>query len=314
MAKSPSKASSKFLPSSGRLSKRAEFTRHSLKSSHFQLPVPLARHSRCGQDPNWKEIKFEYQTRRTDKKCFRMHVLDKKKRLKRKYFESQTKEADFEQNPDSKILLKQPNCSSKKATRKKPVKQKIGIFERTQLVFPQNRKYSQEKLECKKEPFEENKEIQPKFGECAKNEFNMQNESNSIKIESARKTSPKIKPANENQLECENTNYEIGQKTKSLPKKIGNTKENQNQRKTSLNQNFSAIKGFPASKETNTNKTMKPEFDNLTVNTCNTIREMSQLQIEDEASQHKCRLVKLSKLQKYFVAYNGNFCLKFQKI
>lgn len=225
---------------------------------------------------------------------------------------SQAKEGLCQNKFDGQNVQKASVCPLNKSGKDKSDKPKIGIFERTRAVFPENRGLARAKGESKMAKPVDNAPTQNKLEKCRLDKAgDKTNESTSIKIESAKKASPKQTPENKGSLDYENNENEMRPEGKFARKRQERLKNESSLRKTSLERSVHLVQGFAESKKNVGKGKNQKELDSMTVHTCNTVREMSQLQIEEESPQRKYRLVKLSKLQKHFVAYNGNYWLKF---
>lgn len=315
MAKSPSKALSKIQATSGRLTARARRTRESLKFTRFQLPVSLAREVPGRANAAWKQMKFPCTRESSGKKCPKIEVSRLEKCVKPRLVRPLLRKKILRKFAHSNLRFADANCELASEKEEFPRKNKIGIFERLRKTFPENRRSPKSgEFSRRENSIKSNgKHFKAAEERINKNKY-AERDVCGIKMESARKQTPEAKAKQSAQLNYEIPSANSREKGNSALKKAEATRRLEQLRKTSLETRGVLAPAPEILKRNGNARFPKKEADNMTVNTCNTMQEITPFQVEGALAKQKRRLVRLSKMQKHFLAYEGNFRLKFQEI
>ena len=293
MAKSPFKAFSTFNNTSGRLTKRSGMSRVSLKNGHLQLPVTLSHGSNGLQSRNQMNFRHNDKGKADISNTKKELIYKLKNEIKSKYFKKELKN-DYLNN-FMKVNLYNSNSSKSKIPKSKNVK--LGIFERKKCQYRHNHKLIHNKFKQKYNSLKSSKitNKQKDNGKLNVNKINPRNQKNEATF--SHNKNP-ISNYTLNNLDSRNGKNEI-KKNEICSKniyKVCNTKSD------------NLIK-YP--KIISNEKKLK-DIDTITVNTCNTLQEVSNFKIQEELPNRKYRNIKLSHIQKHLQIYSGKYLLYFR--
>jgi hypothetical protein len=308
MAKSPFNALSKINNTSGRLNKRLGLSRISLKYGHSQLPVSVCKrtyelhsqdrmnqtHSKGQQKELTNLRKEEIKKKKYDLKC-KYFAKDSETEYLSKYIKTDL------QNAHSDLGSNSIKNDFKRA--------KIGIFERKDTQFKHNKGVVNKSTKSKNKNKERkllmnSTQMSPEKQTCQSKEIHhLENQicsienSGNIKSSNNPNTTLVFNLANNSDIRCQQNPFN---KNENYIKMNNKSKSN--------NLHHLAVHSQEGCDE----KKLK-EIECMTVNTCNTLKEVSHLKIQEELPNRKYRKIILPKLQKHLQIYNGNllyFCEK----
>jgi len=297
MAKSPFKALSKFNNTSGRLTKRSGMSRVSLKNGHLQLPVTLSHGSNGLQSHNQMNFRYNDKGKADISNTKKELIYKLKNEIKSKYFKKELKNDCL--NNFMKVNLYNSNSSNSnsfnsKITKSKKVK--LGIYERKRCQYMHNHKLvlnkSKQKYNLLKSSKITNK--QKDTGKLNVNKINPKNQKNEATQSHSKNP---ISNYTLNNLDSRDRQNDFKK----------NEICSQNINKVCITKSDNLIK-YP--KRVSNEKKLK-DIDTITVNTCNTLQEVSNFKIQEELPNRKYRNIKLSHLQKHLQIYSGKYILFF---
>ena len=307
MAKSPMKPYTKYSLASNRFRKKPTLSRISLKNRCFVLPVKNSLSSLALARK--RNAPFSKIDLRSDPE-FKSQYEEKLKIMAKL---NQLKIHKNAEKRDLKGLL--ANLPKKKRTnhQAKGKDSQIGIFEREHVSYSQVNNILSKKKSCKNQKKKLEKKGLGKEPALRNNRgVDLVKKHSPLKIEenSAKKKLTNVKKArllkNKNlppSLHHDHIRH-CGQKAKLIFK--NETFSNRDSRHKHISKRDQKVLT-----ENTLYGNKKKDLDAMTVNTCNTLTgSTSPCMIQEEGPKRKDKVVKLTELQKYFLAYEGNFVIK----
>jgi len=300
MAKSPFNAISKMNNTSGRLNKRLGLSRISLKYGHSQLPVSVCKrtYELHPQDRMSQAHSKEQQIELTN---LRKEEIQKKKyNLKCKYFTKDSEKEYLNKIMKTNFQNAQPDLGPN-SIKNDFKKAKIGIFERKDAQLPQNKGVMNKSTKSKNKNGErkllihetrmnlEKQTCQNKEIHHFDNQICSIENSRNIKSSNNQNTTLVFNLAKELDSSCQHKPFN----------------KNENYLKMNNKSKSNNLHHFATHSHEGCDEKKLKEIECMTVNTCNTLQEVSHLKIQEELPNRKYRKIVLPKLQKHLQIYNG---------